>query len=221
MLRKFVTFLIIFFVLIFVIIVPNVIANPYPVDNYDATGEWSNCTWSAWEIVHDTLGIELPDWGFSGDWKDNAEKSGYPTGDIPKKNSIIVYKSHVAFVDQVSSDGTQIYVKEGGYRESPDEKERYYHEGWKKVYGSNVVGYIYLEESSNINDDNPPKEDDFIADINNDSKVDTNDAILILRYTIGLQKLTDTQKNISDVNKDGKIDTNDAIKVLRYTIGLV
>ena len=36
-------------------------------------GGYSNCTWSAWQIVYDTTGIALPDFGVAGNWMNAAD----------------------------------------------------------------------------------------------------------------------------------------------------
>lgn len=103
-------------------------------------GGWSNCTWGAWQLVHDTLGISLPGWGWSTNWINDASASGYPTGSEPQVNSIAVYENHVAFVTAV--DGDQVYIKEGNYLGA-------YGERWVSKYelpwtGQRCLGYIYL-----------------------------------------------------------------------------
>ena len=131
--------------------------NPYPVNNVYSTGEWSNCTWSAWQLVKNNLGIELPAWGNGKQWYGNAKNSGYQVGSTPQVNSIVVYSDsgygHVAFVTGVSSDGKQIYIKEGGWNKNGDIRNLGYHEGWTNAYGKrqynesqSILGYIYLKQ---------------------------------------------------------------------------
>lgn len=108
-------------------------ANPY-------YGGWSNCTWGAWQLVHDNLGISLPGWGWSTNWINDAAASGYATGSEPQINSIAVYDNHVAFVTAI--DGDQVYIKEGNYLGA-------YAERWVSKYelpwtGQRCLGYIYL-----------------------------------------------------------------------------
>ncbi len=125
-------------------------SNPYPINNYNSSGEWSNCTWSVWKLVYDSLGIALPAWGNAGSWYGNAQNSGYAVGNNPKVNSIICYDGHVAFVTGISSDGSKVYIKEGGYGYDPNKG---YHEGYTNAYGSReytgqtIYGYIYLNGS--------------------------------------------------------------------------
>lgn len=86
--------------------------NPY-------RGGWSNCTWGAWQLTYDKLGIALPGMGNAYEWLGNAAAYGYATGSAPAANSIIVWSNgrtglgHVAYVDYVNEDGT-IFIEEGG-----------------------------------------------------------------------------------------------------------
>lgn len=58
------------------------------------------------------------------------------------------------------------------------------------------------------------------GDVNHDGSIDANDATLILRTSIGLEKLTAEQKKTADVNGDGSIDSSDSIDILRYSINI-
>lgn len=58
------------------------------------------------------------------------------------------------------------------------------------------------------------------GDVTGDGKADYSDALLILRASIGLDTLTEDQKQIADVNADGKADYSDALLILRRSIGL-
>ena len=60
-----------------------------------------------------------------------------------------------------------------------------------------------------------------IGDTNNDGEINYQDAILLIRYDVGLTTLFDYQKSISDVNNDGDVDFADAIKILRFDAGLI
>lgn len=99
-------------------------------------GGESNCTWEAWQLVHDILGISLPGlWGNAGAWLGSAAASGYATGSAPAVNSIVVFYSHVAFVDSVNGDS--IHIREGGWNGGYNERT---------ISGSqgNIQGYIYF-----------------------------------------------------------------------------
>ena len=54
------------------------------------------------------------------------------------------------------------------------------------------------------------------GDVNGDDKVDSNDAIYLLRHTLMPDKYPINQSG--DMNGDGKTDSNDAIYLLRHTL---
>ena len=63
-----------------------------------------------------------------------------------------------------------------------------------------------------------------LGDVNDDGVIDSGDAILILRYSVGLTELTSLQKSAGNVTykvDSNDIDSGDAIKVLRYSVGLI
>ena len=61
------------------------------------------------------------------------------------------------------------------------------------------------------------------ADVNGDGKVNSADALLILRYSIGFNELISSQTAFlnADVNGDGKVNSADALIVLRISIGVL
>ena len=60
-----------------------------------------------------------------------------------------------------------------------------------------------------------------MGDINNDGDADAGDALLVLRYSVGLASLSEAQRLVADVNGDGDIDAGDAVLLLRYDAGLI
>lgn len=60
-----------------------------------------------------------------------------------------------------------------------------------------------------------------LGDVNGDGYIDAGDAMLCMRYSVGLEELTDAQKAAADVNRDGFIDAGDAILILRYDAKLI
>ncbi len=62
------------------------------------------------------------------------------------------------------------------------------------------------------------KEERLLGDVNGDGKVTAKDALLILRYTINLQKLDDEQLKVANVLGDGKVSAKDAMHIQRCTI---
>lgn len=59
------------------------------------------------------------------------------------------------------------------------------------------------------------------GDLNDDKKVDSADAGIILRYDAGMITLSPTQLLISDINIDGKVNSADAGIILRYDSGIL
>lgn len=109
-------------------------SNPY-------VGGWTNCTWSAWQLVYESTGLALPRWGNGGEWGYNAANDGYYVSSIPAANTIAVWSNHVAYVTDVSEDGQSVYIREGGWGGT-------YNEGWIPSTGvrssQTLIGYIYL-----------------------------------------------------------------------------
>ena len=59
------------------------------------------------------------------------------------------------------------------------------------------------------------------GDVNSDGSVNASDAILIMRYALGLIELSEKQLLAADVNGDGTVNASDAIVIMRKTLGLI
>ena len=59
-----------------------------------------------------------------------------------------------------------------------------------------------------------------IGDANDDGKINSADALLILRNTVGLIEFNEDEKNAANVNTDGIINSLDALIVLQITAGI-
>lgn len=59
----------------------------------------------------------------------------------------------------------------------------------------------------------------YMGDVNDDGKVNSADALAILRYTVGIDG-TEINLKKADVNSDGSINSSDALKVLRMSVSL-
>ena len=61
------------------------------------------------------------------------------------------------------------------------------------------------------------------ADVNGDGKVNSADALIVLRYSTGNTSLISTQTALinADTNGDGKVNSSDALTILRISIGQV
>ena len=59
------------------------------------------------------------------------------------------------------------------------------------------------------------------GDINGDGAIDSLDALMALRYSVGLETLSEAQIFQADVTKDGAVDSFDALDILRYSVGII
>ena len=59
-----------------------------------------------------------------------------------------------------------------------------------------------------------------LGDIDGDGEITANDALTILRSSVGMAALTPEQNKLADVDGDTEITANDALAVLRYSVGL-
>jgi len=59
------------------------------------------------------------------------------------------------------------------------------------------------------------------GDANGDTRITYQDAMLVLRCSIGLEQLDDSIRAACDVNGNGKLDYQDAMMILRFSIGLI
>ncbi len=115
--------------------------NPYPLNGH----YWGNCTWGAWQLAYEKLGIEMPGMGNAQEWYANAQADGYAVGSDPLANSIIVWDGgrsglgHVAYVDYVNDDGT-LFIEEGSGA-NHDYNARTVD---PDATGMTLLGYIYL-----------------------------------------------------------------------------
>ena len=80
-----------------------------------------------------------------------------------------------------------------------------------KVYGSDgtkeVLSFNYYQAYT-------------LGDVDGLNAVDLNDAILIMRYLVGLEELDGTQQLAANVDGANGVDLNDAIIIMRYLVGL-
>lgn len=60
-----------------------------------------------------------------------------------------------------------------------------------------------------------------IGDIDGDSKINSNDALLVLQAATGKTTLSEKQKTLADVNKDTQINSSDALAILQYATGFI
>lgn len=59
------------------------------------------------------------------------------------------------------------------------------------------------------------------GDINNDGRVNIQDAVLVIQSILGLESLTADQRDRADVDGNGRIDVNDANLIMQMTLGYI
>ena len=62
------------------------------------------------------------------------------------------------------------------------------------------------------------------GDVNDDGNIDSGDAILVLRYDLGVMSLNEREKwcgNVTSKPSNDDIDQNDALEILGYSVGLI
>ena len=57
-----------------------------------------------------------------------------------------------------------------------------------------------------------------MGDVNCDGKVDTTDALIALRYTMGIATIDAQGLLNGDMNGDGKVDSTDAVLIMRQVM---
>ena len=60
-----------------------------------------------------------------------------------------------------------------------------------------------------------------IGDCNGDDKINTIDAVVILKYSAGMMGLEGNSFTAADTNRDGKVNTSDAVLILKYAAGMI
>ncbi len=59
------------------------------------------------------------------------------------------------------------------------------------------------------------------GDINDDGKINVQDAVLVMKHVLGLELLDDEQQRAADVNGDGAINIRDVYYIMQYSLGLI
>ena len=87
------------------------------------------------------------------------------------------------------------------------------------IYTATVVcdGKTYTDTKIKQYGENGSK---IIGDVDNDGRITSADALLVLRNSVGLEFFSDEVKKLADVDKDGKITSADSLDILRYSVGL-
>lgn len=152
---------------------------------FSGVGNGHECTWYCWGRAMEKCGIDLPCRGNANTWysaAQNAVASGrrdFSVGTTPKANSILVTKGlgtenyatgHVRFIESVQN--TTVYYSESNNVTSIQPAQYYqgtYNANSSKIYPGNskyeeeIIGYIYLGDSSQPTVPSQNLGDDFYA----------------------------------------------------------
>ena len=60
-----------------------------------------------------------------------------------------------------------------------------------------------------------------LGKVNGDARIDSLDALEVLKFVAELREFTETERAAADVNGDGKIDSLDALDILKYVAELI
>lgn len=126
---------------------------------------------------------------------------------------------HVGLVYKV--DDTYIYSVEGNFGNKVG-TIKYYKDSGRQTYYSSTKILFYGVPSYSTGSSAPtapvtPSVEK--GDVNVDKKVNSNDALYILEFSVGKRNLSDVQKTAGDMNNDGKVDSQDALAVLKKSTG--
>ena len=80
------------------------------------------------------------------------------------------------------------------------------------------------DEPEEVEEPEEPEEPKIVGtygDLDGDGQITANDALTILRASVGMEELTSDQRVIADVDNDSDITANDALAVLRSSVGMV
>ncbi len=122
-----------------------------------------------------------------------------------------------------SANGLNLYLQEGAVVEIPAEvQEIPYSNQWKNATFLVEDGSYALEYAQTFGIDYQVvgrAAQLALGDLNNDTKTDAKDALLVLKISVEKISPTEGQKTAADVNKDGKTDAKDALEILKYAVG--
>ena len=59
------------------------------------------------------------------------------------------------------------------------------------------------------------------GDVNGDKKINSSDALQVLRHSVGSVSLKGDYLKAADVSGDGKVNSSDALLILNYSVGKI
>ncbi len=128
----------------------------------------------------------------------------------------INWNGDVLYSTEASFDAPVEYVGELPTHPADAVFEYEFAEWEKKIKGDEITyTAIFKAKKTEI----VPKRTRVFGDANNDGAIDSNDALLMIRHSIGLDKLKGEDFLFADVDENSVVDTGDAVTTLRYSVG--
>ena len=90
----------------------------------------------------------------------------------------------------------------------------------KGVYNVYVsTDRVKLEKVASFEYNEKPKYT--LGDVDNDGKINSSDALLVLQHSVEMITLKDSALLAADVDKDGRILSSDALLILQHSVGMI
>ena len=91
--------------------------------------------------------------------------------------------------------------------------------GGKYIIGENTIE-VYFASNTKVYTTYKITIGNLYGDVNGDLKINSSDALLILKHVVELTKLSGVALENADINGDKKINSGDALAVLRIAVGI-
>lgn len=111
------------------------------------------------------------------------------------------------------------HISSGAFRYFINLKDVYFagsREDWERMNIGDKNAPL-LEAHIHFEDQTPP----FYGDVDNDGKISSNDALMVLQNVVGILDLTDEQYTVANVDDDDRISSGDALLILQRTVGII
>ena len=146
----------------------------------------------------------------------SATHVGGVTEDMTITANYTASRYRVRFYDSITGDMiAKVFVDHGQPAPAPEapEHEGYVFVGWDQdiscITHAIDVHTVYQPAGG------------IMGDVDGNGVLTANDALAIMRYTLGLITLSDEAIALADVDGNGSITANDALYVMRLTLGLI
>lgn len=165
----------------------------------------------------------------------SASKSGYSVVNVTstgtKEKSGVLYYLDISLPSDAQVGSTyNVYMENLGFTTSSGQnagvsiKNPEKPDADKKIKAVTITvtdkakSVVTIQQASNPTPTPKPAENIVLGDVNKDNKVDSKDAVLVLKsYAESLVGgASSVDKARGDVNKDGSVDSKDAVKILKY-----